>query len=359
MQTGIVGLPFSGKSTLFQTLLSNKADSAEFKTKHISERGIINVIDKRLDRLTALFNPRSMVHATIEYIKVPGLDPQNENGLSPQFFTNLKTVDEIVLIVRGFEDEIYPHPSGEINPSADIEFALSEFLLSDMLIVEKRIEKLKKQMKKVRNVTEERELQLLLKCQEALEAGKALRTVSFNDEEQKQLKGYQFLSSKPLLIVINIDETQISSSKKVTEEYRDYQTETVSVMSLCLKIESEISELEETDQKVFLEELGINEPAMYRLVQKSYDLLGLISFFTVGEDECRSWTIRQDMNARQAAGAIHTDLERGFIRADVVAYEDLLEHGSLAACRGKGLLRLEGKEYIVRDGDVMEIRFNV
>jgi len=359
MQTGIVGLPFSGKSTLFQTLLSNKADSAEFKTKHLSERGIINVSDKRLEKLTVLFNPRSMVHATIEYIKVPGLDPQNENGLSPQFFANLKTVDEIVLVVRGFEDEMYPHPLGTINPRADIEFALSEFLLSDMLIVEKRIEKLKKQLKKVQNVTEERELQLLLKCQAALEEDKALRTVSFNDEEQKQLRGYHFLSSKPLLIVVNIEESKIFSSGEIIEEYCDYQTETVSVMPLCLKIESEIAELDEADQKMFLEELGISEPAMYRLVQKSYDLLGLISFFTVGEDECRTWTIRRGMNARQAAGAIHTDLERGFIRADVVAHEDLLEQGSLIACRGKGLLRLEGKEYIVRDGDVMEIRFNV
>ncbi|MDO9547714.1 MAG: redox-regulated ATPase YchF [Candidatus Marinimicrobia bacterium] len=359
MQTGIVGLPFSGKSTLFQTLLSNKADSAEFKKKHLSERGIINVYDKRLDRLTALFNPRSKVHATIEYIKVPGLDPQNENGLSPQFFANLKTVDEIILVVRGFEDEIYPHPSGKVDPRADIEFALAEFLLSDMLIVEKRIERLEKQLKKVRNVTDERELQLLLKCQKALEEGKALRTISFNDEELKQLKGYQFLSSKPRLIVINIDESQLSSSEEVTEEYRDYQAETVSVMSLCLKIESEIAELDEADQEMFLEELGISEPALYRLVQKSYDLLGLISFFTVGEDECRSWSIHRGMNAQQAAGVIHSDLERGFIRADVVSNVDLLKQGSLAACRSRGLLRLEGKDYNVKDGDVMEIRFNV
>jgi len=359
MQTGIVGLPFSGKSTLFQTLLSNKAESAEFKTKHLSERGIINVYDKRLDRLTELFNPRSKVHTTIEYIKVPGLDPQNENGMSPQFFANLKTVDEIILVVRDFEDEMYPHPQGKVDPRADIEFALAEFLLSDMLIVEKRVERLEKQLKKVRNTTDERELQLIRKCQKALEDGKALRTILFNDEEQKLLKGYQFLSSKPLLIVINIVESKIASSKKTIEEYRDYQAETVAIMALCLKIESEIAELDNADQKMFLEELGISEPAMYRLVKKSYDLLGLISFFTVGEDECRSWTIRRGMNAQQAAGVIHSDLERGFIRADVVAHEDLLQQGSLTACRGKGLLRLEGKDYIVKDGDVMEIRFNV
>lgn len=359
MQTGIVGLPFSGKSTLFQTLLSNRADSADFKTKHLSERGIINVSDTRLDRLTALFNPKSKVHATIEYIKVPGLDPENKNGLSPQFFANLKTVDEIVLVIRAFEDEMYPHPTGAVNPRADIDFALSEFLLSDMLIVEKRIERLEKQLKKVRNAADERELQLLQKCQKALENDQALRTVSFTAEEQKQLKGYQFLSAKPLLIVLNIDESQITLSDKIAQEYHDYASETVAVMSLCLKIESEIAELDEEDREMFMEELGIGEPAMYRLVRKSYDLLGLISFFTVGEDECRSWTIRRGMNAQQAAGVIHTDLERGFIRADVVSYEDLIEQGSLSACRSKGLMRLEGKDYIVRDGDVMEIRFNV
>lgn len=359
MQIGIVGLPHSGKSALFSALLSNKADEMDYKSKHLAERGVINVSDERLDRLTKMYNPKSKVHAIVEYIKVPGLDPQNENGLSPEFFARLKTVDEIVLVIRDFENEMYPRPSGAIDPRRDIEFALSEFILSDMLILERRIEKLEKQLKKVKNADDERELQLLKKCQDALESEKPLRTISFSEEEKKRLKGYQFLTIKPLLILLNIDENKLTSAGNTEEKYQNYTETMVTVMAMCLKVESEIAELDEDDREMFLEELGIGEPAMYRLVRKSYDLLGLITFFTVGEDECRSWTIESGMTAQQAAGVIHSDLERGFIRADVVSHKDLLEHGSLAACRTKGMLRLEGKEYIVRDGDVMEIRFNV
>ena len=359
MQIGIVGLPYSGKSTLFSALLSNKADEREYKSKHIAERGVINVSDERLDRLTKMYNPKRKVHAIVEYIKVPGLDPQNKNGLSPEFFARLKTVDEIVLVIRDFENEMYPHPSGAIDPHRDIEFALSEFILSDMLILERRIEKLVKQLKKVQSADDERELQLLKKCRDALESEKPLRMISFNEEEKKRLKGYQFLTLKPLLILLNIGEDKLSGADNIEKAYRDYVEKMVMVMAMCLKVESEIADLDEDDREMFLEDLGVGEPAMYRLVRKSYDLLGLISFFTVGEDECRSWTIKSGMNAQRAAGAIHSDLERGFIRADVVAYQDLLEHGSLAACRTKGALRLEGKEYIVRDGDVMEIRFNI
>ncbi len=359
MQVGIVGLPYSGKSTLFQTLLSHKVKESEFKAKQLSERGVVNVQDSRLDQLTALFNPRSKVNATIEYIRVPGLDPQNENGLSPQFFAILKSVDEVILVVRAFEDEMYPHPSGEINPRSDIEFALTEFLLSDQIIVEKRIERLEKQLKKVRNAADEKEMQLLEKCKKALEAGIPLREKTFSAEEHKLLRGFQFLTAKPVLIVLNIEESRISTAETITEELASFKSDTVALLALCLKIENEIAELDEEDQALFLEELGLQEPALYRLIRRSYDLLGLISFFTVGEDECRSWTIRKGTIAQQAAGVIHSDLERGFIRANVVFYEQLLKEGNLPACRAKGYMQLEGKEYIVRDGDVLEIRFNV
>jgi GTP-binding protein YchF len=359
MQIGIVGLPFSGKSTLFTTLLSHKTSAVDYKAKHIAERGVINVQDERLDQLTALFKPRSKVNATVEYVKVPGLDSQNENGLSAQFFTNLKSVDEIILVTRAFEDEMYTHPLGRIDPVSDLQFAAAEFLLSDLVIIENRLERLEKQLKKVRNKTDERERALLLKCKTAFENEMPLRNMNFPVEEHKILKGFQFLTAKPLLIVVNIEESELKHVKNYENEYKHLNSDNVSVIPLCLKIEKEISELDPDDQAMFLEEMGIQEPALYRLIRKSYDLLWLISFFTVGEDECRSWTIRKGINAQLAAGAIHTDLERGFIRADVVACMDLIQHGSLPACRAKGILRLEGKDYIVRDGDVMEIRFNV
>ena len=359
MQIGIVGLPFSGKSTLFTTLLSHKTSAADYKAKHIAERGVINVQDERLDQLTALFKPRSKVNATIEYVKVPGLDSQNENGLSTQFFANLKSVDEIILVIRAFEDEMYPHPLGRIDPVSDLQFASTEFLLSDLVIIENRLERLEKQIKKVRNEADEHERDLLLKCKTALENETPLRNMAFTAEEDKILKGFQFLTAKPLLIVVNIEESELKHVENCENEYKYFNSDNVSVIPLCLKIEKEISELDPDDQAMFLEEMGIQEPALYRLIRKSYGLLWLISFFTVGEDECRSWTIRKGINAQLAAGAIHSDLERGFIRADVVACTDLIQNGSLPACRAKGVLRLEGKDYIVKDGDVMEIRFNV
>lgn len=359
MQIGIVGLPFSGKSTLFTTLLSHKTSAADYKAKHVAERGVINVQDDRLDQLTALFKPRSKVNATVEYIKVPGLDSRSENGLSAQFFANLKGVDEIILVIRAFEDEMYPHPSGRTDPVSDLQFASTEFLLSDLVIIENRLERLEKQLKKVRNEADERERELLLKCKTALENETLLRDMTFAAEEHKILKGFQFLTAKPLLIVVNIEESELRRVKNYEGEYKHFNSDNVSVIPLCLKIEKEISDLDPDDQAMFLVEMGIQEPALYRLIRKSYDLLWLISFFTVGEDECRSWTIRRGTNARLAAGAIHSDLERGFIRADVVACTDLIQHGSLPACRAKGIMRLEGKDYIVKDGDVMEIRFNI
>jgi len=359
MQIGIVGFPLSGKSTLFNTLLRNRVGESEYKSKQQTVRGVISVQDERLDRLTALFNPRRKVPAAVEYVLVPGLDSRSEKGFSPDFFSRLKSVDEILLVVRAFENEFYSPPEEKADSRRDIGFAMSEFILSDMMIIERRIERLEKQLKKLRNADDEAELRLLKKCLTVLESEKPLRVMDLNDDERKRLQGYQFLSMKPILIVLNIDEDRLSDTENIEHDFRNYADDNVTVMALCLKIESEIAELDDDDQRMFLDELGIREPAVYRLVRKSYDLLGLISFFTVGEDECRAWTIRSGLSAQQAAGVIHSDLERGFIRADVVHWDDLLRKGSLAACRSEGLLRLEGKDYIVRDGDVMEIRFNV
>ncbi|HDP67766.1 MAG TPA: redox-regulated ATPase YchF [Candidatus Marinimicrobia bacterium] len=359
MQVGIVGLPFAGKTTLFQTLLSQRAESNGIKSKQSTERGIIKIGDDRLDRLTALFQPQKKVPAQVEYIKITGLDPLNESGLSSQFFTDLKIVEEIVLVVRAFEDDLVPHPFGLMNPFRDLEFALSEFVLSDLLIIEKRLERLAKQLQKKPEATDQRELLLLQKCRLSLEEGRAMQDILLSPEEQMLLKGYQFLSVKPRLAIFNISEADLMNPERWLSDRGSLPVSRDQIMPMCLKIEREIAELHEADRQQFLDELGIGDPALNRLVRKSYDLLGLISFFTVGADECRAWTIRRGMTAQQAAGVIHSDLERGFIRADVVSCKELLEQGSLSACRQKGLLRLEGKEYVVQDGDVMEIRFNV
>ncbi len=359
MQIGIVGLPFSGKSTLFSTLLKHKG--GEISGKMSAERGVVKVPDERLDRLTEMFNPKKKVNATIEYLKVPGLEGETAGtrGLPPQFLANLKTVDALLVMVRAFENEYYPHPLNRIDPKADIEFINSEFLLSDLGIVETRHEKLKKLVMKTQDEKDKRELALFDKLRKQLEDEKPLRELDFDEHEQLILKGYQFLTAKPILYVLNIEEDQIPEAEKIEQQFQIYAGKNAAITSLSAEIEKEISELEEADAQIFMEDLGITEPALHKLIRKSYELLGLISFFTVGEDECRSWPIRKGTNAQKAAGVIHTDLEKGFIRAETVHYDDLIRLGSMAACKEAGLVRLEGKDYIVQDGDILNIRFNV
>ncbi|MHB2150740.1 redox-regulated ATPase YchF [Calditrichota bacterium LG25] len=359
MQIGIVGLPFSGKTTLFSTLLKHKSQDAVGKMS--AERGVVKVPDERLDKLTEMFNPKKKVNATIEYLKVPGLEGESAGtrGLPAQFLANLKTVDALLVMVRAFENEYYPHPLNRVDPKADIEFINAEFLLSDLGIVETRYEKLKKLVNKTQDEKDRRELALFEKLKEQLENEKPLREMDFDEHESLILKGYQFLTAKPVLYVLNIEESQIPNAEEIEREFSAYIGKNAAVTSLSAEIEKEISELEEEDAKVFMEDLGIKEPALHKLIRKSYELLGLISFFTVGEDECRSWPIRKGTNAQKAAGVIHTDLEKGFIRAETVHYDDLIRLGSMAACKEQGLLRLEGKDYIVKDGDILNIRFNV
>ena len=359
MQIGIVGLPYSGKSTLFSTLLKHK--SHDVSGKMSAERGIVKVPDERLDRLTEMFKPRKKVNATIEYLKVPGLEGQSAGtrGLPAQFLANLKTVDALLIMVRAFENEYYPHPLNRIDPRADMEFINTEFLLSDLGIVETSHEKLKKLVNKTQDEKDKRELALFEKLRAQLEAEKPLRELDFDAHEQLVLKGYQFFTAKPVPYVLNIEESQIPEAEKMEQQFSDFTGKNALVTSLSAEIEKEISELEEADAKIFMEDLGIKEPALHKLIRKSYELLGLISFFTVGEDECRSWPIRKGTNAQKAAGVIHSDMEKGFIRAETVHYDDLIRLGSMAACKEQGLVRLEGKDYIVQDGDILNIRFNV
>jgi hypothetical protein len=360
MQIGIVGLPFAGKTTIFSTLLKHKSAEAGYH-KHEAERGIVKVPDARLDRLTAIFNPRRQVNATIEYVKVPGFegDGKEPKGLPPQFIANLKNVDAILLVVRDFDNATYPHPFGRIDPAKDIAFINSEFWLSDLAIVEARLERLEKSAAKTKDEKNQKDLALMKRCKERLDQEKPLRELELAVDEERLLKGYQFLTLKPLLYVINISEGKIPTAAEIEKSLANLVTPRCALTSLSAEIEREISELSAEDAAVFMADLGIKEPALNKLIRTSYELMGLISFFTTGEDECRSWTIRAGTNAQQAAGVIHTDLEKGFIRAETVHYDDLIKHGSFNACKEKGLLRLEGKDYIVKDGDILNIRFNV
>ncbi|GAB4343345.1 MAG: redox-regulated ATPase YchF [Calditrichia bacterium] len=361
MEIGIIGLPFSGKTTLFATL-TGQEPAAGHGGKVEVHRGVVKVPDERLDKLTAIFNPKKQVNATIEYLEVGGLekDAAEGKGFDSQFLTVLKNTDVLLHVVRAFENEVYAHPLGSVDPVRDVNLVESEFILSDLTIVENRIMRLEKQLQKVKNAEDARELELMKKCREALEAEKPLREVEFSDEEERKLRGYRFLSAKPLILVINYGENDISKEAEILAPLREFAEKPwVELAGLSAKVEMEISQLEDEDRQMFLEELGIAEPALPKLIRKSYELLGLISFFTVGEDECRAWTIRQNTPAQKAAGAIHSDLERGFIRAEVVAYDDFMANGSLAKCREKGVLRLEGKDYIVKDGDIINVRFNV
>ncbi len=359
MEVGIVGLPVSGKTTLFSTLTGQPVESLHGSGKVEVHRGVVKVPDERLDRLTEIFNPKKKVPATIEYIEVGGLDTETveTRGFDSQFLQVLKTTDALCVVIRAFENEYYPHPAGSVDVFRDIQTIETEFLLSDLSIVENRVERLEKQTRKVKDEQALKELALLQRCQEQLEQEKPLRELDFSEEEAFMLRGYQFLTAKPQIVVVNINEADIPRAEEIAAQLPSRSH--VQVVALSAKVEQEISQLPEEDRELFLEELGIVEPALHKLIRTSYELLGLISFFTVGEDECRAWTVKKGTPAVRAAGAIHTDLERGFIRAEVVHYKDFIEAGSLAKCREKGILRLEGKSYIVQDGDIITVRFNV
>jgi GTP-binding protein YchF len=361
MQIGIVGLLYSGKSTLFSTLLAHQSSDSAAGHHSGMERGVIKVPDYRLERLTEMFNPRKKVPATIEYLKVAGLekDARKGDGLPPQFLANVKTTDVILLVIRAFENDLYPHPLETVDPARDIAFIEEEFLFSDLAIIENRLQKLEKMVLKTQDEKDKRELAVLTKLHTCLESEQPLRTVTLDEHEELIIKGFQFLTRKPVLYVLNIGEEVTGESEAIVKQYAGKISPGCTMTALSAEIEKEISQLDAEDAAAFLADLNISEAATSKLIRASYELLGLQSFFTVGDDECRSWTIPRGTTAHKAAGVIHSDLEKGFIRAEVVSYEDLVRLGSLHACKEKGILRLEGKEYIVRDGDVLNIRFNV
>ncbi len=365
MKLGIVGLPNVGKSTLFNSLTKAGAESANYPFCTIDPNiGIVAVPDERLKLLGDLYQSKKVTPAVIEFVDIAGLvkGASKGEGLGNQFLSNIREVDAIVHVVRCFEDGNVIHVDGSVNPLRDIETINLELIFSDLEVLERRMAKVIKAARM--DKTYAKELELLERLKAHLESGKTAKSMEITDEDELALmKEYNFLTYKPVIYAANVSEDDLSddgTSNSMVEEVRNFAKEEGSeVFVICAQIEQEISELDDDEKAMFLEDLGLKESGLEKLIKASYHILGLMSFLTAGEDETRAWTIKIGTKAPQAAGKIHTDFERGFIKAEVVNYKDLLEHASLAAAREKGLVRMEGKEYVVQDGDVILFRFNV
>ena len=365
MKLGIVGLPNVGKSTLFNSLTKAGAEAANYPFCTIDPNvGIVAVPDDRIKRLGELYHTKKVTPAVIEFVDIAGLvkGASKGEGLGNQFLANIREVDAIVHVVRCFEDENVVHVDGSVDPVRDIETINLELIFADLEVLERRISKVARTAKMDKEAG--REMTLLKRVKEHLEEEKPASSMELaGEEEEKWFAGYNLLTAKPVIYAANVSEDDLmddGASNEGVATVREYAAQTGSeVFVICAKIESEIAELDDEEKAMFLEDLGISESGLDKLISASYRTLGLMSFLTAGEDECRAWTIRIGTKAPQAAGKIHSDFERGFIKAEVVNYEVLLREGSLAAAREKGLVGMEGKEYVVRDGDVILFRFNV
>ena len=359
MQLGIVGLPFSGKSTLFQAITKTHLDAAAIG-KSDSHLGVVKVPDERLDRCSALFSPKSTVYATIEFVDVAGLQKgaSGTTQFTTGFLSSVKNNDALIQVVRLFGNDAVPHPDGSIDPLRDVATFETEFILADMTVLESRIEKIHKQIGRGNDELIKKELPVLEKCLALLQEEKPLCNEEFSPEELHILKTYQLLSLKPMLIALSLDESQQTIMEEQVGRVAAAKVgQRTRVLAFFGKIDMEISELSADEARAFLDEYGIKESALDTLIREAYALQGLQSFLTVGEDECRAWTIRTGMSAQEAAGVIHSDFVTKFIRAEVVHYDDFIAAGgSFAKAKEAGHWRLEGKSYVVKDGDILNIR---
>ncbi|MBN1375829.1 MAG: redox-regulated ATPase YchF [Dehalococcoidia bacterium] len=366
MEISIIGLPASGKSTIFNALTKFTADSKSRSGAGLTlHPAIAKVPDERLNRLSDIFHPKKTTSAEIKYIDIGGLSKSfgKEQGVSGQLLNTLSSADALLEVIRAFEDENILHTEGKIDPARDIETLDMELIFSDLVIIEKRLSRLESTLKMGKSAERDaavKEQELLLRIKQALDNNVPIRLQDLTADELRSLSNYQFLTAKPMLIVINIGENQLTAYEQVLSELKSRclrpQTE---LISMCGKLEMELVQLNEQEADEFRQDIGLKEPAFDSVIKHSYALLGLISFFTVGEDEVKAWTIRNNLPALKAAGKIHTDIEKGFIRAEVIGYDDFIKSGNMAEARKHGLLRLEGKTYVVHDGDIINFLFNV
>ena len=355
MKTAIIGLPMTGKTSLF-AILTGVHHEARMGSTAV-RTGVAKVPDARLEALGRLFEPPKVTHATVEYVDMPSIS--RESLRDPAYLASLRVGDAFAHVLRLFEDETVPHEKGSVDPLRDLEDVDTELILSDLVVIEKRLERLDKDRKKIKNPELDREFDLLTRCQAALEQNQPLRQLELDADDEKRIRGFQFLSRKPVLYVLNLGEGDAARMHEREREFREGPLAGrahTAVTAVCGKIEAELAELPPAEQADYLASYGLKESGLERLISATYSLLGLMSFLTAGEDECRAWTIPMNSHAVKAAGAIHSDFEKKFIRAEVVNWQALVDHGGYAGVREKGLLRLEGKEYLVKDGDVLVIR---
>ena len=364
LTAGIVGLPNVGKSTLFNAITNQKILAENYPFATIEPNvGVVTVPDERMDKLKEMYNPERFIPTAYEFTDIAGLvkGASKGEGLGNKFLSHIREVDAIVEVVRCFDDGKIIHVDGDIDPIRDIETINLELAIADLDIINNRLERVSKKARTTKDKDELLELEVLEKCKKALLENVPLRQIDLNEEELKVIKSYSFLTIKPIIYLANIKESELGEQDnehvKVVKEYAD--KENAKVISLCAKIEEELSELEEDDKKEMLDGLGLDGSGLDKLIKATYDILGLATYFTVGKDEVRAWTFKKGMNAKSCAGIIHTDFEKGFIRAEVISYDDLIKYGSELKVKEAGKARLEGKDYLMQDGDICHFRFNV